>query len=414
MDINKDFSIKELFSKLCNADRKKLLIFFYVGSLLVHLIYFSVSGVCMMGSPEEDMDSYFFINAANMLTSDFSGFINKYAGMPYYWCYILFLGIMTAIFGENYIPVIIFQIILNSASVPMLYLAVEKISDDRRIPFASSFVYMLYLSCVRWSVFIASDFLGAGFMPVCLYFLFSYLKEEDTARRNKYLIKLLISLAAYFTMRTVAVPFIVGVLIILIWNKGRKTRIIAGGILAAVLAAVVLVLLNSGEELHSLMQNLDFFTGLYANGDIVNLLYNYVYAEFTEVGTASFYLNCLVIIFYRFFYYWTSIDVGINNGRFRPRVLYSVLHYLPNVYVFGSMFLGMIIAKFRKDKESSFIRAISGLIWFCCIVQIICEINIDWRYRDIIMPMCIIVCAYGTIRMYDMLKSTSNIPQSER
>lgn len=408
MDMHKEISIKELFSKLCNADRKKLLIFFYVGTLIVHLIYFVVNdGIWMIGDPELDTDTYFFINGAHMLTQDFTGFVQKYAGMPYYWGYMVFLGILTAIFGDNFQLVGIVQIILNSASVPMLYLASEKVSDDRRIPFISSLIYMFYLSTARWALLIGSDFLGAGFMPVCLYFLFAYLKEEDKLKRIKYLIKLIISLAAYFTMRTIAATFIVCVFIIIIWKQGKKARIIAGSVFAAAAAVMVIVLVNAGDQMHTVSDNFSFMASLYKDGAIVKTLYHYIYAQDAEYGTFPFYVACLGVIFYRFFYYWTAIDVGVNNGRYYPRTTYAIAHYLPNLYIFSAMFLGMIISKFRKDREASNIRLISGIIWVCCFVQILCEINANWRYRDIIMPMCFIVCAYGTARMYDMLKNSA-------
>lgn len=407
MDLQKKISIKDIVFRCCYAERKKILIVLYFGSLIVHLIYFMIKGVNLMGSPSIDYDSYFYLNAAHMLTKDFSGFIDKYAGMPYYWCYIIFLGILTAVFGDNFNLIVIIQIILSAGSVPMLYLAAEKVSSDRRIHLFSSLIYMFYLSNVRWSVLIGSDFLGSGFLPVCLYFLFSYLNEDDSIRRKKSLIKLIISLLVYFTMRTIAATFVICVFIILIWKQGKKARIIAGSIFTAALALAIIMLLFAGNDIHTLLENLGYFSNLYKEGYIVTPLYTYIYAANAEYGTFAFYSACLGIIFYRFFYYWTAIDVGVNNGQAYPATLYAILHYLPNVYIFSSMFLGMIICKFKKSKEASNMRTISGIIWICCLAQIICEINLDWRYRDVIMPMCFIVCAYGTIRFYDMLKSSS-------
>ncbi len=413
MDIHKNYTLGEIFSKCCNADRKKLLLFFLLGSLVVNIIYVTVYDAWLMGTPESDMDSYFYINAAHMLFEDFPSFVQKYGAMPYYWTYILFLGVMIAVFGENFFLIALVQAIISSFSVPILYLAAEKVSDDRRIPFISSLIYMFYFSTVRWTILIGSDFLGAGFMPVCLYFFFSYLKEEEPAKRRKYLIKLLISLVVYFTMRTIAATFIVCILLIVIWRNGKKTRIIAGSVFAVVIVSIIVVLLSSGTELHTLWDNLDYFTGLYKDGAIVKRLYHYIYAQDAEYGTFPFYWACLGVIFYRFFYYWTAIDVGVNNGRYYPRTTYAITHYLPNLYIFSAMFLGMIISKFRKDREASNIKLISGIIWVCCIVQILCEINANWRYRDIIMPMCFIVCAYGTVRMYDMLKNSAVTSKAE-
>lgn len=403
MDLKKNISFRELFEKVCCADRKKLLIFLYIGSLAVNLIYTFSKGVYIMGYEGTDYDSYFFINAADMLFSDFGAFAEKYAGMPYYWFYIVFLGIYQAIFGKNYLLLIIIQSVLSAFSVPVLYLAAEKVSDDRRIHFLSAFLYMLCLSTARWSRLVGSDFLGAGFMPVCLYFLFSYLNDEKKSRKK--LALLLLSLALFFTMRTTAPPFIVCAIIAVIFSFGKKARAVFGTLAAAAAVCFISLLLIPGSDAaHTLNENLSFFLSLYKSGEIVKKLYIYIYAV-TSDGSMPDLVSCLVMIFYRFFYYWTAIDVGVNNGRAYPQTMYAILHYLPNLYVFSSMFLGMIIRKFRKDSESKRIGLISCCIWCSCFVQILCEINEDWRYRDIIMPMCFIVCAYGTIKFYDMLKN---------
>ena len=64
MDLKKDISVREIISRICFADRKKLLIFLYIGSLIVNLLYFAYSKEpWFMGNPGEDFDSYFFINA---------------------------------------------------------------------------------------------------------------------------------------------------------------------------------------------------------------------------------------------------------------------------------------------------------------------------------------------------------------
>lgn len=403
MDLKKDISVREIISRICFADRKKLLIFLYIGSLIVNLLYFAYSKEpWLMGNPGEDFDSYFFINAGKMLFSDFAGFADKYGSMPYYWIYFVFMGLYLKIFGENFTGLVIIQGIIDAASVPILYLAAEKVTKDRRIHFLASMLYMFCFSTVRWTTLVGSDFLGAAFMPVCLYFLFSYLNDDN---KKKDLIKLLISLVLYFLMRTNAIVFIICALIAVIWSMGKKARIIFGSAAGVVVAAVgALLLIPESEVIHSVRDNLWYFDMLYQNGAIVKNLYTYIYAADAEYGTFPFYWACAGVVFYRFFYYWTAIDVGVNNGRFYPRTTYAITHYLPNLYVFSSMFLGMIICKSRKDREAKNIGLISRIIWCCCIVQILCEINQNWRYRDIIMPMCFIVCAYGTIRFYDMLK----------
>jgi len=406
MDLKKDISVREIICRICFADRKKLLIFLYFGSLTVNLLYFAYSREpWLMGFPNEDFDSYFFINAGKMLFSDFAGFAEKYGGMPYYWIYFVFLGSYMKIFGENFTWLVIIQDIISAASVPVLYLAAEKITKDRRIQFLASILYMFCFSTVRWTILVGSDFLGASFMPVCLYFLFSYL---NGGRKKKDMIRLMIALVLYFMMRTNAVVFVICALIAVIWSMGRRARIIFGSASAAALIAVaVLLLIPESEVIHSFRDNLRYFDTLYRNGEIVKNLYTYIYAADAEYGTFPFYWACVGVVFYRFFYYWTAIDVGINNGRSYAGTKYAIVHYLPNIYVFSSMFLGMIICRSRRDSEAKNIGLISRIIWCCCIMQILCEINQNWRYRDIIMPMCFIVCAYGTIRFYDMLKNQS-------
>ena len=184
-----------------------------------------------------------------MLFSDFAGFADKYGNMPYYWIYFVFMGLYLKIFGENFTGLVIIQGIIDAASVPILYLAAEKVTKDRRIHFLASMLYMFCFSTVRWTTLVGSDFLGAAFMPVCLYFL----------------------------MRTNAIVFIICALIAVIWSMGKKARIIFGSAAGVVVAAVgALLLIPESEVIHSVRDNLWYFDMLYQNGAIVKNLYTYI------------------------------------------------------------------------------------------------------------------------------------------
>lgn len=156
------------------------------------------------------------------------------------------MGLYLKIFGENFTGLVIIQGIIDAASVPILYLAAEKVTKDRRIHFLASMLYMFCFSTVRWTTLVGSDFLGAAFMPVCLYFLFSYLNDDN---KKKDLIKLLISLVLYFLMRTNAIVFIICALIAVIWSMGKKARIIFGPAAGVVVAAVGALLLIPESKL---------------------------------------------------------------------------------------------------------------------------------------------------------------------
>lgn len=160
------------------------------------------------------------------------------------------MGLYLKIFGENFTGLVIIQGIIDAASVPILYLAAEKVTKDRRIHFLASMLYMFCFSTVRWTTLVGSDFLGAAFMPVCLYFL----------------------------MRTNAIVFIICALIAVIWSMGKKARIIFGSAAGVVVAAVgALLLIPESEVIHSVRDNLWYFDMLYQNGAIVKNLYTYIY-----------------------------------------------------------------------------------------------------------------------------------------
>lgn len=411
MNLNKKIYLKDMLNSVCNADRRKLLAGFFICSLIVNMVYLKVRGVGeIWGSIESNMDSGFFISGARMFISDIPEFFRTYGSMPYYWFYMIFLGLYIAVFGESYTVLSVIQMTLLSASVPVLYLAAEKITEDKRIRFMAAFMYTFCFTSIRWGRLVSSDFLATSFMTVCLYFLFSCFQKSKGVQKfpksGKSIVFLSAALLIYFTMRTNAVVFIIGVLILIIWRSGKKARIIAGSaVLVCALSAAAVLLFLGRNEMHSVSDNLGYFGSLYREGIIVGAKYNYSGISHMEYGTPGYYLSCLAIVFYRLFYYWTSVDLAGLGGFFAPTFEYVLLHDFLNLFVFLPMFLGMITAKFKKDEEAANIRALSGLIWLMCIVQIFTEIQQDWRYRDIIMPMAIIVGSYGAIRFYDMLKA---------
>ena len=55
----------------------------------------------------------------------------------------------------------------------------------------------------------------------------------------------------------------------------------------------------------------------------------------------------------------------------------------------------MITGKRDSNKQVTILR---NIVFAYCLFQIITEINHDWRYRDPIIPLMILLCAYGTVK----------------
>lgn len=396
--LKKDLTLKEIAGNICFGKPLNIFIFLTAVSLVLRVYYSILTGIRVpRGNAGNDAD--FFIPAAELLLSSPVQYLKEFIKMPFYIGYTSAIAAIYAVLGHSNTAVCIVQIIFSSACPFLMWKSCENFFGDRKISIICALMTAVLPINYRWDSQITSDSFGMFSSVLCILAFSVYYSAEKGNRRREISL-LLLSLLGFFLMRTTAGTVIAVILIAMIMELSPKKRaLIFGGLIAALVGAVLFLL--TGDGVHSLEGNFDYFRKLYENGEVVQAHYFY-----DLKGDAS---DIFGIIFYRLLYYFCPLDIGVGiiGGH---RLSYQLLHYLPLFPVFIFAFMGIIRGFAEKNRIAVII---SWVIIVSALVQSVTEIQFDLRYRDPILPYFYMLSACEMVRFFSGIKKENNAPALE-
>lgn len=392
--LKKDFTLKELADSIFFGKPLNVFIFLTAVSLLLRAYYSILTGVRVpRGNAGNDAD--FFIPAAELLLTSPVQYLKEFIKMPFYMGYTSALAAIYAISGHSNIAVCVVQIIFSSLCPLLMWKSCENFWGDRRISIICGALTAVLPINYRWDSQLTSDSFGM-FSSVLCVFAFSVYCSAEKGKRQRETVWLLLSLLGFFLMRTTAGTIIAVILISMAAELPTKKRVMIFGGSAVVLAAAVIFLMT-GDGVHSLEGNIQYFKELYEGGEVVQAHYFY-----DMKGDAS---DIFGIIFYRLLYYFCPLDIGVGiiGGH---RLSYQLLHYLPLFPVFIFTSLGVVRGMAEKKR---IIVIFTWVIVISALVQSVTEIQYDLRYRDPVLPYFYMIAAFEIIHFADSIKKNREI-----
>lgn len=387
--LKKSYTVKSLAKEICFAKPLKIFILLTVFSMALRVYYTMLTGL-RIPNMNNNYDAGFFISGAKLLLSSPAEYFAKFIKMPFYMGYSMTLAAVYAVTGGSNAAVILLQIIFSSVCPFLIWKSCENLFGDRKISLIAALMTAVLPIGFRWVSQLTSDSFGMFSSVLCI-FAFSVYNSAEKGNRRRETVWLLLSLLGFFLMRTTAGTVIAVILISMVSELPTKKRVIFFGCSAVVLAGAVIFMMT-GDGIHSLEGNIQYFNELYESGEVVQAHYFY-----DKMGNVT---DIFGIIFYRLLYYLCPYDigVGITGGH---RLSYQLLHYLPLVPVFIFAFMGGI----RGFAEKNRIMVIfSWVIIFSALVQSVTEIQFDLRYRDPVLPYFYMLAAYEIIKFADSIK----------
>lgn len=397
--LKKNYTVKTLAKEICFAKPLKIFILLTGLSLSLRVYYTLLTGL-RIPEMNNDYDAGFFISGANLLLSSPAEYFAKFIKMPFYMGYSMTLAAVYAVTGGSNVVVIILQIIFSSVCPFIIWKSCENFWGDRRVSIICALMTAVLPIGFRWVSQLTSDSFGMFSSVLCI-FAFSVYNSAEKGNRRRETLWLLLSLFGFFLMRTTAGTVIAVILVSMVSELPPKKRIILFGSFAVVLAAAVIFMMT-GDGIHSLEGNIEYFNKLYESGEVVRSHYIY-----DKMGNVT---DIFGIIFYRLLYYLCPYDIGVGiiGGH---RLSYQLLHYLPLFPVFIFAFLGAVRGAAEKNRMAVI------FIWvivFSALVQSVTEIQYDLRYRDPVLPYFYMLAACEIIKYADSLKKKKeNIVQND-
>lgn len=397
--LKKDYTISELAQIICFGKPLHIFILLTVTALLLRIYYLVLTGV---RTPDitGNYDSGFFVSGAKLLLSSPGEYLKKFIKMPFYMGYTCAVAGIYAVSAQSNAAVCVVQILFSSVCPFLMWRICENFFNDRRVSLICGLIMAVLPMNYRWDSQVTSDSFGMFSSVLCL-FAFSVYYTAEKGNRRREVILLLLSLLGFFLMRTTAGTIIAVILVYMVMQLPSKKRAVIWAGVTAVCAAAVIFILN-GDGVHSLGGNLNYFSELFRDGEVIRDIYYYDMKRDLS--------DLFGIIFYRILFFFCPYDigVGIKGGR---RLSYQLLHYLPIIPLFIFAFVGAVRGIAEKK---SIVKFFLWVIILSSLVQAVTEIQYDLRYRDPVLPYFYMLAACEIIEFADSIKKKKdNIARME-
>lgn len=351
-------------------------ILIFLLALISRVAYMGVIGVRLGG------DSAFYRSTAALLTEtnfSLSSLIDH--NIPFfYWAY----PFVIAVFQQNNVLIVIFQIIIQSLTAVLLY-RIGAVLFGLRIGVFAGVIYALFWELIQWDMYILTDSLFTAMVVLLLYAL---IRAQQTGDSKRWLIFAFV-LFALILLRPTALPVAVSVIWFITSGWGLRYR------LAMALLALGIFILWVGEfwifdttSRYGADAYVKYFQSLFVDGIVIRDRPEYTLHVQWDPGFTSHNAITFIWVFVNrligFWYIWTA-------AFSKSHILYNILTMVP-LYVFGLLGLVTSYRKGVHKKIITFMIMVIGTYW---VFQGITEVDYDWRYRLPVLPFVILFAAYG-------------------
>lgn len=365
--------------KLVNNEKAIIAILFFL-ALIIRGIYLYNAGVAV--SP----DARYYIRCANsIMEQGISYYINSISH-AYYWLYPSIVAVLLFVFKNSINAIIIFQILLQSFAAVIIYKICRTVFQNHIPGIIAGIIYAVLWELYRWDVYTLTESTNSFLVVLLVYLIVQYKFRPEN--NNKYIVPIGLVILALMLIKPATLPIIVSAFIVFFSDIKFRYKYHIAGIIVVIFAGVVaFLLMNGSNDRLSVAGYFSYFDGLFRKGIIVTGMPEYNFVPFKSSGNILLsILNMLIITVYKIYAYWWIII-----GR------HSLVHKLLNLVMFVPLYVFSVVGVVYSVKRglwkriSLFIIVIASYNAFHALT----EVDFDWRYRYPVIPMLIVLAAYG-------------------
>lgn len=384
---------KAFFKKLLKNNEKFniCVIFIFIVSIIIRLIYFSHNGLNEAG------DTSFYIKSAESIINKGLTYYIHDISHAYYWLYQTLLALMLKLFGEKYYYIILVQIVIDSLGTIFICKMGKRVFNSGFVGILSGLIYAAYWEIFRWDTYILTDSIGCLLGITSVYLLIKHKDKAD--KKNLYF--LILNMVLLIFARPTSFPLLVILIGFLVAELEKGKRIYSLSILvSSFLMAVIGVILTGDSDRIGILGYFKYFSDLYKNGIIITGMpeYDYYFIKGAS-GALVLTIHYIAITIYKAVMYWAVII-----GR------HSLAHKLLEIIMLVPLYIFSVIGIVKSLKQkNSYTKILIFVILAYNIFHALTEVDFDWRYRVPVLPFLIILASYGfSVLLFNFITKNKN------
>ena len=428
-----------LFRKKINISFKDRPVYFYI--IILILLCFVVRLICTLYFNDFIQVSDYLRAYQNSISLDFSA--NYYRSAVHWLLYPNILHYVFLIFGESQLTLSLFNTIVSCLIVTLIYLITYKISNNKKMSFFISLLYVLLPSSILYISFASPEYIGMLLYCLCILFFILLLQIKDNCKLYKLILLSLLtgvtlSISNFF--KGISIILLISILIIFIIDFIKKKfylKQFLKDIISIIIISVTYIVFNAliysvcdritGNNVTRNAMAAYLWVGLDSsnNGTYNERIYekyneyleNYDY-DFEKVNKIV-YSNLKKDITSHYSYYpklfVNKVAIAFKNDSTianwlyysngeKQKGLFEILYKISDIYyiiMLIFLFVGLYdIFKARLKLEYLFLYIF--LLGFTFVILLG---EVQGRYKFIIMPFFIILSGYNLYEYFKKIKS---------